>query len=171
MTPSQRRVLEWLLAYPGVHLIGHADGIVNWNAMWASEEAREHMVGVVEQLGGDASGTGPRTLPLPGATPRCTRATFLSLQRRGWLRMLAHGRPGKNGSWRATYQISRPGLDALAGEHERGVPMEQPQPRAMQTCECGWSGRSMGGHRSGPWHQEWLAVQRYRAALISDKAR
>lgn len=110
MTPTQRRVLDWLLAYPSVYVTVRMDGSrVSWSAWWASEAARENMVGTLAVLGSDLSSTASRAAPISGATPQITRPTFAVLQRNGWLRMVKH--------WRGTasYTISRAGILAVRG--------------------------------------------------------
>lgn len=112
MTAAQRRVLEWLLAYPGVYVTARMDGgddPVRWSAWWSGEAAREHMVGTLAVLGSDLSTTASRAAAIPGATPRITRPTFGVLQGHGWLRMVKH--------WRGTasYTISRAGILAVRG--------------------------------------------------------
>lgn len=113
MSPAQHRVLEWLLAYPGVYVTARMDGdSVGWTAWWSSEAAREHMVGTLAVLGSDRRSTAARAAPIAGATPRITRPTFTVLQRHGWLRMVSH--------WRGTarYTISRAGILAVRGLSE-----------------------------------------------------
>lgn len=110
MTPTQQRVLEWLLAYPGVYVTARMNSDrVSWSAWWSSEAARENMVSTLAVLGSDLSSTASRAAPIPGATPHITRPTFAVLQRNGWLRMVKH--------WRGTasYTISRSGILAVRG--------------------------------------------------------
>ena len=108
MSSAQRRVLEWLLAYPGVYVTARIDGYrVGWSHRWASERWRQNMVGVTADLGMDNRDTAPRAAPLDGPTPPITRPTFAVLQRNGWLRLASH--------WRGTarYTISRAGILTL----------------------------------------------------------
>jgi hypothetical protein len=173
LSPAQRRVLEWLRAYPGVRLAGGGAEYPSWTASWVNEAARQDMVKVVGQAFGiDASKTAPRTLAfLNQATPRCTRRTFAALLRSGYL--------AKRSSHRTIpfygyFGISAEGRAAVEQDERSGIPVEfeSPQERPLQRCECGWSGRSMGGHRAGPWHREWLAVQAYRAEVaLNNSAR
>lgn len=113
------------MAYPKVEILWAGPGErAHWSAAWASEEARQHMVGVVMELGDPTvkQTSAPRTFP-HGATPRLTTQTFRALVRRGLVREIRH-RPAQ-GVWAAMgyWQISlagtrelHPGLALVRGD-------------------------------------------------------
>lgn len=117
LTRPQRDVLEWLLAYPGVEISWQPLERASWTAMWANEDARQHMVRTLDALrdflGQDASGTAPRAIPVPGPTPRLTTGTFKALVRRGLVVKVRY-RP-QQGVWSSMgwWQISIDGIHAI----------------------------------------------------------
>lgn len=83
ISDAQWSVIEWLFHYPNVYLVWHNmfDTCVYWSASWADEESRQHMIGVLNEMGVGtiSSQAKPRVKPLEGGTPRCTFQTFKAL--------------------------------------------------------------------------------------------
>ncbi len=86
MTKTQRAVLRWLMAYPGVYIKRYGDGSVSWNAAWADAAARRQMLQMMDFLGGDTGvALCAMSVPEDAGTPRITKQTFLALARRHWI--------------------------------------------------------------------------------------
>ena len=123
MSGPQRIVLGWMLSYPGVKVgwYGDADR-PTWTAYWCDESARQHMVGVMADLGGDARFTAPRWKPATGATPRITKQTWRALLSRGLVQVVSRRKPAEGLSQMDYYQISPAGRRAFlsSGAKARG---------------------------------------------------
>jgi hypothetical protein len=114
LTGPQRAVLEWLLAYPTVRISWVAPGRPYWTAFWASEEARQHMAGVMRDLAGpEFEEPRPRTAGASGGTPRLVSGTFHALARRGLIRMTHYRPPDGVFAGDAHYQISQEGIRSI----------------------------------------------------------
>ena len=86
-SPAQWKVIQWLFNYPTIY-ITWADMLgtfISWSALWANEEARQHMIKVMGDIGSYfgvpnvEKTTKPRIKPLDNGTPRCCFQTFKSL--------------------------------------------------------------------------------------------
>jgi hypothetical protein len=119
---SQRAVLEWLLAYPGVCINAPDEGYPCWNASWCDESGRIMMERMLPDLGLDGTFSRPRGNPITGGTPKLRKPTFLALKRRALIREQAplYRFIRQNGRHEAIrdggkYQITRAGItEALA---------------------------------------------------------
>jgi hypothetical protein len=170
LSPSQRRVLEWLNAWPGVQLAGDIES-VSWTAAWASAEARGEAMAFARAIGGTAGFGIPSDLRLlDWPTPACRRGTFRSLLRSGYLKATGQHRTIPFYRW---YTISDGGLDALRADRDAGIPMEvedrEPRRRLPTVrCECGWLGYTLKHHTESARHQTWLHVQAYSAKVRAE---
>lgn len=127
LSASQRAILRWLMAYPNLRIVWHpkSNWRPYWPSMWASEEARQHMVRTMDALGGSAWQTEPRWRPDGGGTPRLTTQTFHALRRRGLIRAVARRLPTPTIAEMYYWQITPDGRRAaLSGRSERPKPEE-----------------------------------------------
>ncbi len=169
LTPSQRRVLEWLYAWPGVQLSGDVS-YIGWTAAWASPEARGEAAMFASVMGVDlrfASKPDPRLIDWP--TPACRRGTFRSLLRSGYLVATGQHRTIPFYRW---YTISAEGVAAIERDRAAGIELE-PEPARIPSvptkrCECGYLGYTLKGHPEGERHQTWLAVRAYSARVRAE---
>ena len=103
LSAPQRRVLEWLLAYPTVRIVligapfatepylSGPDSYASFTAYWQSPAARKDM----NAIAGDVLGlpeVQPYLVDLDGPTPRVTRRIFNALYRRGLLDKVAYSK-------------------------------------------------------------------------------
>lgn len=76
---TQRKILEWLVLYPEVHINKYDDGSVSWSAWWRDESARLDCQSIA------GSKIAPDPVPATdleaneGATPRLIKASFTIL--------------------------------------------------------------------------------------------
>ena len=86
-SPAQWKVIQWLFNYPTIYITwtDMLGTFVSWTALWANEEARQHMIKVMGDIGSYFGvynvdkNTKPRIKPLDSGTPRCCFRTFKAL--------------------------------------------------------------------------------------------
>ena len=111
LSKVQRLILVWLEWYPDVRILKSAGSRPYFNFRWASEEARQHLIGVKKDLGGPPVPEPKEGVPLDLPTPRLTKQTFEALCDRNLIMVVDLIPPIRRKTGKYIYWLSPKGKD------------------------------------------------------------